>query len=155
MNIFPYWSTLLFRFFWCIHEFIVLFPVKLFLLLLFLHADEAFFHASVREKFKVPVVDFVNVDIFALLFQFLIIGKRLWRQQLEGLRLSAPSAVRDMDVRLSLPVGSLVKCRVSEWYELAVHDRIKATDKDNALLVVQLPHFVRCEKLPAKHVVIA
>ena len=139
----------------CIQEFIVLFPVKLFPLLLFLHADEAFLHPDIREKFKVLVVDFVNIDIFAFLFQPLIIGKRLWRQQLVWLRLPAPCAVWDMDIWLSLPVSGLVKCRVSEWDKLAVHNRIKATDKNNALLVVQLAHFVRCEKLPAKHVVIA
>ena len=54
-----------------------LFPVELFLLLLFFHADEAFLHASVREKLKVLIVDFVNIDILAFLFQPLIIGKRL------------------------------------------------------------------------------
>jgi hypothetical protein len=33
-----------------------------------------------------------------------------------------------------------------EWYELIVHDWIKATDKDNALLVIQLSDFIGCKQ---------
>ena len=60
-----------------------------------------------------------------------------------------------MYIRFSFSVGGLVKCRVSEWYELVVHNRIKTTDKDNALFIVKFPHFVGCEQFPAKHVIIA
>ena len=51
-----------------------------------------------------------------------------------------------MKIRLSLANCCLVKHLMIEWYELIVHDWIKATDKDNALLVIQLSDFIGCKQ---------
>ena len=54
-----------------------------------------------------------------------------------------------MNIRLSLAICCLVKHRMIKWYELIVHDRIKTTDKDNTLFVIQLSDFIGCKQFPA------
>ena len=51
-----------------------------------------------------------------------------------------------MNIRLSLAICCLVKHRMIEWYELIVHDRIKSTDKDNTLFVIQLSDLIGCKQ---------
>ena len=33
-----------------------------------------------------------------------------------------------------------------EWYKLIIHDRIKATDKNNTLFVIQLSDLIGCKQ---------
>ena len=51
-----------------------------------------------------------------------------------------------MNIRLSLAICCLVKHRMIERYELIVHDRIKSTDKDNTLFVIQLSDLIGCKQ---------
>lgn len=54
-----------------------------------------------------------------------------------------------MLVGLSLSVCGLVKGRMAKGYELIVYNGIKATDKNDAFLIVQLPYLIRREQLTA------
>ena len=54
-----------------------------------------------------------------------------------------------MNIWFSLAICRLVKHRMIEWYKLIIHDRIKTTDKNNTLLIIQLSDLIGCKQFPS------
>ena len=48
-------------------------------------------------------------------------------------------------IRLSTSICCLFEHRMGKGNILVIHNRVKATDKDNAFFVIQLSYFIRCK----------